>query len=227
MPSASPSRRQIAARFIRDAWMPALLAAAYAVWSYRSDSSPTLAEAVESFGVAFFLVMWFVGQFLRVRKQLRDAASLEAIEAGVQSIQARLDRTGAGALSATRTEDLLQAIVDPVTKALSLESLEALKNGLSTSALLAASVAFERAVRNYATRHGIENAEAQPVARLIRTTSKSLGPGVADELYVLWRARNAIVHQDEEMLERQVDPDRLHEAFLWGIATLSKEPLMA
>src|SRR5262249_18364986 len=58
---------------------------AYATWEFSSLPAPqrTPAAFVRSWGVTFFLIMWFVGQWFRASKQISDAEQLQTIQQGI------------------------------------------------------------------------------------------------------------------------------------------------
>lgn len=70
-------------KLLTQSWLPALLALGYAAWEFTSVSNGTPALFIRSWGVTFFLIMWFVGQWFRASKQLTDAEQLSALKEGV------------------------------------------------------------------------------------------------------------------------------------------------
>src|SRR4051812_8326032 len=65
---------RILARLFKQSIAPFILALAYASWDYHSVevTNRTAAGFVKSVGVAFFLIMWFAGQWFRASKQIAD-----------------------------------------------------------------------------------------------------------------------------------------------------------
>ena len=53
--------------------VPLFFALVYAYWDFESLSERTASTFVKSLGGAFFLIMWFVGQWFRAEKQIGDA----------------------------------------------------------------------------------------------------------------------------------------------------------
>jgi len=71
-------------KLLVQSWIPALLALAYAVWDFSTSSQTrTAAGLVRSWGVAFFLIMWFVGQWFRASKQISDSEQLQSLQRGI------------------------------------------------------------------------------------------------------------------------------------------------
>lgn len=72
-------------RVLSQSWIPALLAAVYASWELSSIplAQRTAATFMRSWGVTFFLIMWFVGQWFRTSKQISDAEQLRSIQQGM------------------------------------------------------------------------------------------------------------------------------------------------
>lgn len=65
-------------KLVRQSWMPFLLSIAYATWDFLSTQAEhrTAAGFIKTFCGAFFLIMWFVGQWFRADKQLADSEEL-------------------------------------------------------------------------------------------------------------------------------------------------------
>lgn len=72
-------------KLIWQSWIPAVMALAYAGWDFWSmqASQRTAAVFVKSWAVAFFLIMWFVGQWFRTSKQLSDSEHLGSLREGM------------------------------------------------------------------------------------------------------------------------------------------------
>lgn len=83
-------------RLTVQSWIPLLIAAIYAWWDYESlaDSSRTISAFVKSLGVAFFFIMWFVGQWFRAEKQISDTDHLSQINTKVTNIEAHVVKEG-------------------------------------------------------------------------------------------------------------------------------------
>jgi len=201
--------------------VPFFVALSYAWWDFQSapEQMRTASSFIKSLGVAFFLVMWFVGQWFRTDKQINDAEQLSEIKANVADIKAAL-KQGAKPEVAEAKQLLLN---EPVSSALLSEAEVAMASGLHRSALLITATAFEHALRTFAIRHQIEGAERLTGGSILHRMRDYLGPGIAGELHELWRARNAIVHVQHERSVRADDSSRLYDSFRWAIGLLTNE----
>ncbi len=60
-------------KLIKQSWISAVIALIYAFWDWHSSQGNFRITAfVKAFASAFFLIMWLVGQYLRVDKQIDD-----------------------------------------------------------------------------------------------------------------------------------------------------------
>jgi fido (protein-threonine AMPylation protein) len=66
-------------KFIKQSWIPALLAVAYALWDISTLQEPTAKRFFEKSAAGFFFLMWFVSQFLRAKKQVDDEEQAKMI----------------------------------------------------------------------------------------------------------------------------------------------------
>jgi hypothetical protein len=84
MPSFA-NQTKVLRRLLAQSWLPCAIAVGYAVWDYYSTSGETRTASgfVKSWGIAFFLLMWFAGQWFRASKQIADAEQLTSIQADV------------------------------------------------------------------------------------------------------------------------------------------------
>src|SRR4051812_29614263 len=90
--SAPPRKRDVLRTLIRQSLIPALLALGYASWDYSTTApaQKTAAFFIHSWAITFFLIMWFVGQWIRVRKHLSDrdqhASTKEALDKLLEAV---------------------------------------------------------------------------------------------------------------------------------------------
>ena len=90
-------------KLLLQSWAPALLALIYAGWEFSSLPAQQRSPAgfIRSWGVTFFLIMWFVGQWFRTSKQIVDSEQLTAIQQGIdKSLQLLQDRVEQAATEA-------------------------------------------------------------------------------------------------------------------------------
>jgi hypothetical protein len=204
-------------------WAPFVLAVMYALWDYYSTApeSRTIAGLLKSWGVAFFLIMWFVGQWFRASKQISDTEQLSSIQSGVAAIRDALGQ----AAEAPVPPAVPEPIAEPIAHALFSEARAAMEAGLTHSALLTAGVALEHSLRRFAEAHNIYETKRLPITRLLDRLRSVVKPSVLEELGNLWRVRNAVAHaRDEEVVEPQ-RARTLLDSFGWAIRFLSDSAL--
>ncbi|MCE4540786.1 hypothetical protein LXT12_26505 [Pelomonas sp. P7] len=73
---------KILRKMFLQSWVPLVLALAYACWEFSSASPAqrSAATLIRSWGVTFFLIMWFAGQWFRTAKQIDDAEQLGSLQ---------------------------------------------------------------------------------------------------------------------------------------------------
>lgn len=240
--NSSAPQSKVLKRLLVLSWVPFLLALAYAFWDYFSSPSDsrTAAGFVKSLGIAFFLIMWFVGQWLRTSKQISDEdqlSQLSSIKADVEAIKEAITKTAttpspaavpepieAPAAPPTSPTAVSTSIADPVAGALYSEAEAAMDAGLSNSALLSAAVAFEHSLRRFAESKNIPGAMKIPVPRLIGLLGGAVDRSVLEELSALWHVRHAIVHMRGEQLLEPQKARSLLDSFGWAMRFLSIRP---
>lgn len=222
MPNDVEKRRStpwsIVKRLLWQSALPGIAACAYAYWSLRGDSEQPFADVAGKFGVAFFFVSWFVGQYLRTAKQLDDARLLHDLSANVETIIQRVSGQPTGQGPAPPATDDNAPVRDTTARSLLDEARDAIQAGNRHSGLLAACVAFEHAVRAAASR-----TSRQPQNRGIHGDLQSLSGvvprEVLSELHGLREARNRLVHIQGDPPDAQI-ADSLWSSFRWAVAYL-------
>jgi hypothetical protein len=209
---------KIVKRLLSQAWVPFVVAVAYALWDHYSMSqgSRTIAGFVKSLGIAFFLVMWFFGQWFRVSKQVSDEERMSSLHADFAAIREWILQNTPQTVQRTTP----QPIADDVANTLYEEALSAMNAGLYRSALLTASVALEHSIRRFAEAYGINVIGSRSAGQLLRGIERIVNPSIFQELVALWRVRTVIVHTPEEEF---VDPEKtqqLLDGFGWAIRFL-------
>lgn len=103
--NTTPKWLRIAKKLLVQSWVPALIALAYALWDYLTmpTGQRTPAALVHSWGVTFFLVMWFAGQWFRASKQVTDADELTSIREKMDKSLVLLENLADKAASETPT----------------------------------------------------------------------------------------------------------------------------
>lgn len=222
VPTYDPSFMRTGKRLLRESGIPLLAAAAYAAWdTWASLDHLAIGPFLKVFGPAFFLFMWFAGQFLRVKKQLHDRDLLTGINADVGAIKAALaDRRAIGP-APIANDASAPPIPEPVAAELVNEAEAALNSGFNRSALLLIASAFEYSVRHAARVRSLPEGPRVSLRRTVNALDTSLPDGVRGELDALWDARNRIVHATDGGPLSKETADRLFTSFRWAIALLA------
>lgn len=216
---SEPGTLRTLARLARESAIPLFIAAAYASWdTYTTQGGLKIAPFIKVFGSAFFFLMWLVGQYLRVRKQLHDRELLSSINADVQAIRASLSARETAAEEQTPVMAEESPISDAAARDLFQQAQDALSNKLLLPSLLTAGAAFEYSVRQAARRVGISEG---PLRFMIEQLKPHLPKGIFTELQALREARNKIAHLQNVPASQAIDPDTLLKGYRWAISVLS------
>jgi hypothetical protein len=217
---ALPQWGRVLWAFAKDSAGPAAIAGLYTGWAHQSTPSEPWPDLLGRWGVAYFFLMWFVGQFSRVAKRLEDRAQLTQIQQDVAAIREGLQRDGASPPQGQTPTERLDEIKEPTARALISEAWQSFEGGLLNSALLTAAVAFEHAIRSRAQRMGVD-ATRTPVPQLLNQLKEGLDPNVVGEMQALWRTRNTLIHMREDQPDLQLARNILQN-FTWAIQLLSR-----
>lgn len=92
--TTSAKHFKVVKKLFVQSWFPALMAVAYATWDYVTMPSTqrTAAAFIHSWGVTFFLIMWFAGQWFRAEKHIDDTEGLTSLR---EKVDKSLDLLGA------------------------------------------------------------------------------------------------------------------------------------
>ncbi len=213
-------KRDVFRRLLREAWLPATLAFGYAVWHQFSKSTPpSPSELVGVFGTAFFLIMWFVGQFVRVAKQLRTDRFLEDIHQGITRIEQGFRTATPEAPPTPEPATPPGAVVE---NTLAAEAEAAMQAGSPRAALMVAGAALEESLRRVLRAYGRDLGGRQSPARSLRQLDTIIEPDLAASIRDLWNIRNRVVHNVENDVELFRAAPSLLDAFLTAVHELSK-----
>lgn len=135
-------------RLLAQSWAPFLIAIAYALWDYYSalGSSRTVAEFVKSLGIAFFLVMWFVGQWFRTAKQISDSERLSSIQESIDQLSLKAESAAAQMPALVSHKNVATATADAAGDDAVRRVLEEIPRSLK-GALLILGAELERELR--------------------------------------------------------------------------------
>jgi hypothetical protein len=186
-------------RFLAQSAIPFALAAAYAWWNYMSTpaASRSVSAIVNTLSVAFFLIMWAVGQWLRTDKQLQDAERFAEIGSDIGQI-----KSGLGLISLYELPETT-VLIDARGKALALieEAKEAYECDFVRYPLLLMAEAFEVAIRALGLRLEVPGATSMPGINLLAELREALGPDIANDFMRLWKARSVVIDGDNNSLD--------------------------
>ena len=204
---------KVAKKLLGQSAIPAALALLYAGWEFWQlpPDHRSVFGLIRSWGVTFFLIMWFVGQWLRASKQISDSERLSDIKNSVDKsldiLQRRAQETVAESPIIERSPNSLMPLQTLVGDE---ETVGRVLKVMSTSpkaALMLLSAEIEREVRRLLWSsgwiQGVGNANVRgSIEHLVQqgTLSPNLGNLVSDFLEI----RNRLVHgsdaTDDEVL---------------------------
>ncbi len=214
---ARPTQGRVVLKMLSQAAVPAMVATGYAAYMYSSDPKSSILTFFNTFGVAFFLAMWFVGQYIRTSKLLDDAHYLETLNEKVDHIASTVKTPSLVMAANVPSEGSGAPLGDPVSATLIDEARTALDAGHVYSGLTTAGVAFEHALQQAALRLDVPTRDRDSPSRLVESLSAELDRAVVEELHELRIARTALEHLTEERTPDKETSLKLWEAYRWGI----------
>lgn len=204
-------------RLFTQSWLAIILAAVYATWElyYLADSERTPAIFIRSFAVAYFLMMWFAGQWYRVSKQLNDAERFTNLQEGLDKVLSMLERqTNSAVEEAAMIETPPVLPVNPTSNRPNEEPITRVLEEISRSpkgALLILGAELERELRLLVWGAGWLSLTSK--FTITRTTQelvkmKVVPESLGDSVRAFLEIRNRLLHgygvTDDELL-RAVD----------------------
>jgi hypothetical protein len=85
---------------------------------------------------------------------------------------------------------------------------------------LQAGVAFEHAVRSFAIRSGLEEAERMPLLKVLQKIDFLLPQGWQGEIHMLRKIRNQLAHATEQEIE-SIEPEFVLKTYALAVAVLN------
>jgi len=205
-------KRQYHARVLSklwaQSWLPTLIALAYATWdTYSAPSAARRASAfLHAWGVSFFLIMWFVGQWFRAEKQLSDSENLDSLRTDTSQALAMLHTLANNAAAESTAPNLNPPLGIPQDEGPIERVLFELRQS-PKAALVVLAVEMDRTLRNLLWSsgwiQGVSNATIKGyVARLMELGVVTLS--LAGSVNLFLDVRDRLVHGDsannDEML---------------------------
>lgn len=191
----------------RQIWLPALIAVGYGLWDWSTSTGDfSLAEFFKVTFPALFFVMWFVGLYERAKKRDADSSSFEGLNSKVDNLTDLVGelRPTADAAARQRATSGAQFSSELIREAQTLH-----ENGHVLASLLQAGVAFEQAVRSFARRGGLKEAEHMPLLSVLKKIDFLLPQGLEPEVHALRKIRNQLAHASEYELRDIGDTERI------------------
>jgi len=187
-------------KLLRQSWPSAALALFYALWEFSSlpPGQRTLAAFIRSWGVTFFLVMWFVGQWFRASKQISDDEQLRGIrETTDKMLEMLRQRTEAAVEEAGLGEGAGSVQDQGPPKEDAMERVLAVIPNSPKAALVLLSAEIEREVRRLLWSSGWFQGVGQATVRKSIEHLMELGvltPKLAESVRDFLDIRNRLVH---------------------------------
>ena len=88
-------KKRIFIQVVKEFWIQFLISiiwAGYKIkWNFSTDNA--IIDAITNFGASFFLLSWFIGQFLRIKKQQKIESHFEAITTDLKDLIQELEKS--------------------------------------------------------------------------------------------------------------------------------------
>lgn len=200
--------------------VPAVLAALYGAWDwYSSKGAFSLSAYVKLILPTLFFIMWLVGLFEREKKRATDKESFASLSTGLTSLT-ELVKGLSGSPHAG--ESAPTAVGSSYSAALINEAFVVFAAGHKLAALLQAGVAFEQAVRAFARRRGVGEADQMPLLRILQKVDFLLPKGWQKEFHTLRQIRNQLTHASEQEFEKIQQPEVVLNTYARAIEALNE-----
>jgi hypothetical protein len=159
--------------------------------------------------------MWFVGQYLRTAKDIRDSSSYSDIQIGINELRDSIKN-----LQTLKVATPDTTAPPTVSNTMLNEANKAISNGFVLAGLMQAGVAFEQAVIESAKRKQIVIDDRTTTSQLINKLKVFYGDGIVKELFAVWKLRNQLVHLSPEASKEIKARPELMKYFEWAIRQL-------
>lgn len=176
-------------RIATEVWLPAIAALAWGLLVYSQQAQKNCITALGAAASAFFLVFFFQGQVLRIRKNIRDEDNDQRTYQGVTSIN--------DAVSEIRSliENRLPSVAASALSNNFFDSADrALQNGLSYSAAITAAQGFEHEARDVAEIL-LARRMRTALGQILMALRPHMSDGTFQQLALLNRTRNTLIHE--------------------------------
>jgi hypothetical protein len=211
---------EIIKRVTKQLVLPVIIAGAFTIYDgLNNPAGLTIVSSAKVFFPALFFIMYFYGQYKRVEKQTEDRASFEELSTNISTIKDAVEGLQANTSPAVATFTVSQASDKP--HMLMDEALELQKQGKNIASLLQAGLAFELAVRKFASRiMKTEEYVNLSLLDVLRKIEKHVPKDIIGELHTLRQIRNRITHIRETELLDLPDVELTMNGYKWAMNTL-------
>lgn len=198
-------------RILTEIWLPALAALAWGLLVFSQQVQKNYVAALGAAASAFFLVFFFQGQVLRIRKNIRDEDSDQRTYQGVTSINDAVNELR------SLMEARLPRPAVPAPASDFFDSAErALQNGLYYSAAITAAQGFEHEARDIA-KVALARPMRHPLTRILMELRIYGTDEAHKKLALLNRTRNTLIHETAPADVTQVQAKELVAGFKDGV----------
>jgi hypothetical protein len=199
--------------------LPILLALVWTVTSLflTEVNKRSFLSSIKDFIAALFFVMWFVGQYLRTSKEVRDSSNYSNIQTGIAELQRAISRLQNFSPQSSRPP------ISAENNSLFVEAKNAVDNGFVLAGLMQAGVAFEQAILSKADRLQIPRENRTTIARVLNSLKDYYSAGTISELFAIWKLRNQLIHLTEEAAAELKNSPKLIQYFEWAIKELEQD----
>lgn len=198
-------------RIVTEIWLPALAALAWGLLVFSQQAQKNYVAALGAAASAFFLIFFFQGQVLRIRKNIRDEDNDQRTYQGVTSIS--------DAVNELRSilESRLPRPAVPAPASDFFDSAErALQSGLYYSAGITAAQGFEHDARDIA-KVALAKPMRYPLGRILMDLRIYGTDEAHKQLALLNRTRNTLVHETAPNDVTQAQAEELVAGFKDGV----------
>lgn len=203
-------------------WFPILLAFGASIYDWKvSNKSFHIIGFMKIFFPTLFFIMWFVGIYERAKKRNHDKDSFEGLNTGLQSLTSLVNE-----LKHSRQPQPVAIDGSLESPSFSRSLMDGAKRifneGHKLAALLQAGVAFERAVKAFAEKKGLKEAEQLPLLRILQKIDFLIPEAFRGEIHMLRKIRNRLAHASTGELENIGDADLIFHTYDQAISALEK-----
>ncbi len=200
---------------------------AVSVFAYTAPNERSPIILIREFFTALFFAMYFVTQYLRTAKDLRDSTSQGEIQTSLSEVRESINALRALATERKPTQDSKSGIPPENTtndhvRWMIDEATRAVENGFVLAGLTQAGVAFEQAIRNAVANNHIDPGPRATPYHMLKALKQSeiYDPGTIAELLTVWNLRNQLVHLDSDAAAEIRNSPDLINYFRWAINLL-------